>query len=636
MPSFTELVRQQMGADIKSLDPETGVAVFNVNGEDVEVDSRGMKQELAASLGINANDISDSSAEEPIRDSALSFMEQIRFADAKTDKDKYNYLVSQYGESNVKVTKQGISVNDNGVWKQGDIGDGVKGFLARTISEVPAIAGGSIGAKIGAGVGGTAGSIIPGAGTALGAGIGAVVGAGIGTALGKITDIAAAYGDGIRTEADAADIAKEVGTEALIGMAGEGVIRGGIAAGSQLAKVYGKIGKVANTPEAKYEAANLINKITKGDANGVADNLMWMEDPAKANIAYNKSKQWMMKGRQVGEAHPVEMEIGQKISEAANTAKATMMEEYGAELSKLGPKLKTAQVNMTEIIPDVEGMYKQWGFIDESGNWLKNSDREIALSAKPKTVNALKSIYSTLKKGGKSTDGVLDIEKAQQLVRNIDEIMEPSMADAISSVGKSALVKVRQTMQNSIMDSIKKVDPEAAVKYGEIRSKYGNLRNWLDDILIDSAPDKIQKLTARIVNPNKGSIERDYMRKALQHTGVDADAFINDIMTSRAGMNKAAESSDFLRTPRMAARALDGYSKMLPKQPLSNKSFVELKTRGKVSEFLTSLPSKAKQSVLNNPAIMQSLSQMIDESGSQYDQQLQGLIEQGMGAANGR
>jgi hypothetical protein len=33
---------------------------------------------------------------------------------------------------------------------------------------------------------------------------------------------------------------------------------------------------------------------------------------------------------------------------------------------------------------------------------------------------------------------------------------------------------------------------------------------------------------------------------------------------------------------------------------------------------------------------MQSLSQMIDESGSQYDQQLQGLIEQGMGAANGR
>lgn len=608
MPSFSDVISQQFGGDVTGIDTEKGTADISMtlpNGkqQSFTVDYKGMKDALASKIGIDPLKFDISSAEAPVKDSALSFMQQVDFSESKTTNDKANYLASRFGKENIKYNKQtgGFSVKgQDGVWRQGDMSQGLKGAAANLVGSAGMS---SLGMAVGAEIGAGAGSVFSPLGTA----VGAALGAGIGGVVGKLTNIGSAHALGIRTDVDLEEISMELGKEFLYGLAGEGIMRGGMAAAkatpAAMNKVVNKIkGSLPDTPASKAFITDTMEMTT-----GVpSSNWRFMMDNPEVTTGLQKEVvQWLDKGAEG--LNPMHNRMIDHIENAVNkveTAKNFAYSEMNKALTSSG---KVINIDAAALKGQFDQMLFSKGLVDDAGTWLSSGERGLSEILNTADINKIKQIHTQLQRATELGKGVLpssavgrlSAEETLKLVRGMDDILDVNIMNAMGGQSRQLISQMRSNVLNSVTDALGNASKAAQESFLKNRKAVSDALSFFDGLGVRKGSDfsKLDSLqmAQKILKPTSGLDLRAAFEGALSATGQSTKDFWNPL--------KAAETAILTSNMYRPGTTSSGFSALV--QGLTSAAGVNMTSPRSMSKVATYLGRKQAIANSTSPAAVE-------------------------------
>lgn len=552
----------------------------------------------------------------PIQKNALNFRDQMDLILARKPEEKLKFMQEKFGEENAQIVDGQLVVKDDtGLWSKAE-----SGFLASMVKESPTIASG------------VAGSIY---GTAVAGPIGTVVGGAIGAALGRITDVATAEMAGLRTESDMNDAVDEVGKEFIQSM----VIGGGLMGLGKVAKFAGKT-LIGPAKEALENAAETAATITRRKP----DTFRTLFNPKYTKqVTALKNKLVKDVGQDgVDLATKIQVREANKVLQLAKKNSMRQYDNFKELLKRRG--LGNTQVNMNETFKKVgeikKALYdKTPGSVRESvdsgtlNKMLKMID-EIEIATKPKSAMRLKRLqelvektYNPAKRAKYLTQidkiqntprvNQLSFDKMHKLRQNIDELMENSgyynLGDnAISSTGRNMFKDLRNTITNSMSDSIK--NTRMAQPWNDMNRAYTNFRSVYDDFAISGNKMKDAERAARTINKmmgNKGDFLTDQFKAVSELAGPSASKSYDRISVAAA----AKDLTDLYAIPQggtgQALSNVASFGMTSPRHTTSKLAFKQIsdasvKAMNGVARsvnFFTNLDPKSKTAILQSPEL---------------------------------
>lgn len=608
-------------------DPVTGVYK-----PDIEVDLNAMLKED----GVDPSqlDIQYNTKDTAIDDSPLGFVDRIKYEVARTPVNKAKFLKDKYGSESIKFDPNSSSfkVIKDGVWHNADK-TGIAGFLG---GEGDVIAGSVAGGKAGASVGALAGPA--------GAVAGGLIGSGVGAVVARLGTMEAAKAAGLRSEQDAKEVMRELGKEAILAMGGEAVGLGLKAGTKLLSSSVRGIASKATSPLAKREAA-----YTMEAATGVpfVDNMTWLDHPSEVGNLQQKVINWEAAGTQG--INPVKKEMADAVQEAVEMSKADMYKKYNSTLEPLKPITKELDVDIQPVINDLQAQYKDMGLIDHNNEWIPKGEAELQKVVNPTSVKRLRETYDIIKRGAKKAEDVraisdearaaglpLSFDDTRTLIKNMDEILEAAgqynMGPVeITTPAKARIVGIRANLNNQLISSLEKKNPEAAALYKKMNSDFSKRREWIDDVASGIKDEKIDSTMKRLLGPD-GDRSRELMSEVLRDTGIDAEQFMNKLYQGRAALN-----STKLYKSAGVGNIVGGQMRLTSPQrttPLVAKTFNALKGMSEATNFIGALPKDQRVDLLRSPDMMRAIRQItvqaIDGANNGADALIQQALQQTM------
>lgn len=646
MPSFTKTVQDQLNAELVDVDQEAGTATlrtFNKFNEpvDQQVDYRAMKADLEQRLGTP---LELTEADAPLKDSGLSFIQQFAMAESKTFKDKMNFLKGEIGADNVRFNKETgeFSVWKDGVWKRGELSEGFKGTVAELVGQTGLPIAGSI---KGAAMGATAGAPLgPVGAAALG-----VLGAGLGAAVGKLTSIGIAHASGVRTEADAEEISKELGKEFIYGLAGEAipaVLRG---SASLFAKAVNKLRPQLTSDASKSFVAETMSQFNK---NSVSDNRTILEYPLDVLKHQNTTINWSDTGAATLKPNPVTVEMTNILKDTVKKVEQARYNEFGGVLDDISEELRSTALDAKMLKQNTLPFFRDLGVIGANGEWLAAADRDLAVSFKPGTISLLKRMYDAIggaaRHGegilGKEATGVLTLNQGERLLRAVDELGESTLASDVSKLGKKQVAQIRTEIANWLESGVAKVDEEAGAKYSAIRKKYHVSQEWLDTIKPQLEPSRIQNTVQTLIDRDNGMMLREDFKSLLKDVGINADEVIKQLQVRNAGINSAP-----MWIPNSTASGLGNLAEKTVMAPLTSPrwstrfaaklspgSLADLTAKGNAADMVSKMAPQERMYLLRNPEVLKTIPQTISQARLIHDQRSQELKQYGAARIRGK
>jgi hypothetical protein len=565
-------------------------------------------------------------ASKPVDDSPLGFMEQVHLAYSEKPSEKVNYLAKQFGKDNVRYNSDTgeIAVNKDGYWHKAQ-SSGLAEFVGGSAAPMAgAVAGAEVGAAAGT-------AILPGIGTAAGA----VLGAGVGAMIGKAANINDAYRMGLRTEGDAADVAKELGKEFLLGAAGEGAGRAIFAVGAKGAELVSnamsKVAKNAVTPAAKEKVVAFVSKTTGVDPVDVST---WLDHAPEVKTYQQKELAWEQSTR-MGTS-PVRKEMAQTATESIDSAKKAMYSQFDQGFKEFKPILEKGKTDISPVVGDMLDQFGELGLVNPTnGSWMETGERSISSVVSPTTINKLKQAHGIVERAAK--DGAqVSLKDARTLVQNFDEMAEAMSSlkgDFVSSPAQRQIFMIRDNIENSLINGLKQVDEKAATRYVEMNTTFSQQRQLLDEAISMGAsnPKSVDKFVEKMIN-GKGGSEQGILYSLINSTSKNADDVITKLRQMRAGINttnifsKSSQgnipgSSALIGSigggiPGAIVGGAAGLATSSPRYtaPMAAQTFQALKGMATGVSWMNSLPVKQRSLLLQNPKAMSTLFQTMEHA----------------------
>lgn len=566
----------------KIKDPEGNEIEFNVKQFMAdEMAAKGLKPEMSTVIPL-----SDSS--NPIAESGLGFMQQMKVATARTAAEKYDALVSEFGKENVKRSATGFSVKDaEGNWKSGE----ADGFIANFLANDAAAAAGSVaGAYVGAGL---TGPLAP---------VGAVGGATIGALIGKGLTLANAYAMGIRSEVDVAEIGKELAVEALTAGAFEGVglgIKALKAGGSSASKLAAAAKRAAVLDEvsAPSAGAKLVSKLTGQDE--VYSRTLFSNADEAADVIRGVDK-WRSAGS--NGFNPAVVEQMDLTNKAIEGVKKTITSEYAAFEAADAIHLHRVSTSISDTLNSLAKAADDNGIklLDDSGKLLSRNDMLKNLSSvtgtkdiKPlrEIVDTMHSVLSKSENVGKEAADSISMYDLNKVVRKVNGMLADSsrvgqeMAGPVERTLATFKTNLRSTISKGMANGPTPEVRAAGLKFDALNAKYAEVSSFLSDIARTSGDEaRTSKLVGKLVNPNssdkalynslvgaiessqgKGASTNLMRRLRVLETGrrfADPQASVN-VFQSAAGRGMAA-SANVIQMLKDSASISNGLRSMPP------------------------------------------------------------------------
>lgn len=585
-----------------------------------------LMKDVAAQEGIDPAQLQVKVSDEnvPLKQSALNFVDGFKFANTRTDRDKAMFLAEQFGQENVRKNQNGEWIVKQGDdWKKAD-----SSFVSEMAAESPAIAGSIAGGKAGAAIGTTLGP--------KGTLVGGAIGAGIGGAIGKLASLKAAEQAGLRTEDDAKQVLKEMGTEFLFGMAGEAALPAARVTAdfvsAKLGNSMAKIAKNATTPAAKENIAAIV-----GSLNGVPkqDLMTYMDAPDQVTDYLKRAVKWSQEGAEG--PNPLLVEMGDMVQTAVEKARTNINNSYKMEMAKFEPAVKGVKIKLGQALGETVDQFRSLGLVDESGTWLKEAEKNIAEIADRKSVNQLKQAYGIVRKAVVNGDALPE-KDVRTLISNVDDILEVAGAynaklgeQTISSSGVAQLTQLRSRLKNTYLNGIKSVSPDAAKAYEALTTKYSAARGWLDEMLPGTADAKVTNTIRKIVDSDIATSEA--FANVLNEAGINTKLFMKGLKQRRAAISASDmvsnrtvyTASNAVRDPALGGVFAIG-SMPRTSSKLTANTFNSLKTIADGMQFVNKLTPEQKAQLVRQPDLMRMFSQTITRSLQQQEQAKEELL----------
>ncbi len=691
-PSVAEYLQQQFGANIEDISPD---GMFKITRQDSQgnwqegsLDARAM---LAADLtkrGIqtDSSKIPLTSPDAPVGDSKLPFLTQYNLAKSATPKDRYNYLVQELGKDNVKLNSNNELVvkTPDGLWSKGK----TNSTLASVVSgEGGAIAGMVAGAQFGGGVGTAFGPLGTVAGAAIGSGLGAVIG--------KLASIRDAYKGGMRTEGDAADVAKELGKEFIFGLAGEALVGGATALTNPrlYTKAFQKISAATSDAVGGGLAGNNVREGVStwvSQMSGVEQNSarFALDHPDMFGKYFPKASEFEKAGgTYIGEANPVFAEGAKNTVEELTIARKTMTEDMGTFLNIIKPVLRDVHVTPSEIQaavnPDSMIRALQNSATRETTGILKNISRRLGAAAEEGGLRAadkavpLEALTDTIK----FIDEMVDRKIAPGMVMNdtyvrslgairddlktfvtskLDKKMvEVSYADAdglrkAMGAQEGKLMKMgvtdKEQMLQHMRESIFAGKPvtgkpyDVGQLYNFMNTQYKTRAEMFELLAGQTDKAKVESLYKKLTGPTGGAYRQD-LANLLTHVGRDGEGFVKDLYARKV----AVEMSPAFNPSRTASGPISAVANMLtgplgtsPRmsgkylQALGESSFMKVKAGANAADFVAKLTPTARKQLLQTPDALKSALSMSATAELKRQQMKASLVQEGIKKVRGQ
>lgn len=547
--SISKYLQDEYGVQIKNENPNGSFTVIDPDGNEMDMDVKGLMQEDFKEAGDTSTDVTAlpvSSEDAPLSKSALSFGQQIGLAKVSKDSEKASYLEREFGKANVKKLDDGTYAvkGSDGLWSKGEADSGLATFLGK---DAAATAGAMVGAEIGIGAGSVAGP--------LGAAVGGIAGAGIGAIVGKIANVKAAYDLGIRGDVDAKDIATELATEGLYAMAGQAVVpaaglvlRGAKGLGQSIMKLKPSL----SSENAKLAAVNWISTATDADPKLAAT--LW-SNPDDVIKGVDEMNAWNRKASNVDMAgfDPLTTKQLDLTEATVKLTKKDMQTQYGNFVKANEKLFSDTHATVDELASRVMPALEDLGLTKE-GRWLKDSERleQVSPIWAGKDLAALKRVHSQLSsvmnKGRgivpSKEIGAVDLKELQNIVSGIDSLIEMKPIVGAEVAGKTQRVMFEMRSQiKSLINS--KLPDDVRLSYEALNAKYSAHRNFLDDIAKElDGGKRAESLVKRMMGASsKADLDsfRSIMETSWGKKG--ADQVINNLLVAES----AKKFSNFYR-----------------------------------------------------------------------------------------
>ncbi len=633
---------------VQTVDVSTGR--FAPKTETLDINAIRKDVGVPAEIDVQIND-----KDAAIDDAPMGFLDRIQYEVARKPSDKARFLKEKYGKENVyfEPETKSFKVNDRGAWHNADA-TGLSGFL------------GGEGDVI-------AGSIAGGAyGSALGP-VGTVVGAGVGAAVARFGTMEAAKAAGLRSEEEASEVMKELGSEFLLGMGGEVLglgLKGGVAFVKSARNSMKNMAAKAVTPESKRVIAQTLEQATGVKA---VDNMTWLEAPSEVAEKQKRLINWEAAGEKG--INPVKQEMADSIQETVMQARNKMYKDYETVFKPLQEITKDVKVDVAPLVQNIGSELKAMGLIDDNLEWIPKEAARLQSTVNTADVKRIKQTYDILRraigevqppaKGPISTsniskveDTVLDMygtaekrtgnvnnvtnslggttpgmtvdqatlkqgskrnpnvsfDDALTLKRNFDEILEAAGmynkgSAEITSATKARISGFRNQLKDTIQKALSEKNPKAGELYSTMNQKFSARREWIDDVASGVSDEKIDATMKRLLGPD-GDRSRERMIEALTGSGVNADIFMNTLYQGQAALNT---SKLYRKGSSGLGSVVSGAMKMTSPSrttPLAAKTFAKLKNFAEASEFVKSLPKGQREELIRNPQMLRGLSQI--------------------------
>jgi len=550
------------------------------------------------------------SAEEPLKDNPVGFIDRVALASTNKIDDKIRILSEKFGKENVQFDpeRKAIAVRKNNAWY-----DTSTDFLSELTADSPAIAGGISGAvQLGA-VGSAFGPI--------GSAVGAVAGGTIGALAGKLASIKAAEASGVRTEGDGNDVKSELVDEFLWTTA--------FGAAPYLAKGGKKLvnvamekiaDKVVDNPYMRETLSKLVGALGKYSPYDVS---VWLDQAKPVNQFRKEIQEW--EGKKLAQStvqspltpaqaavNPVKKKMADTVLHEINESRRVMNADF--EAFKADPKNAKAIANATVFAEDVQGV-------------LPNLFEELKAvgDSVPTEKNALKKVIKDLSKTvGATNSGHIPFTEIQAMRKRVGKMVEAmggfdGKPAQISSTGLAAIKRAQTVLRNLEGKAISNADEAVGTAYKELNAKYSARRNFFDEYG-DSAlfnPDRIDG-TLKKLGAESGENLRQQLAVLWDGTTGRADRVLKRIDAMNAALNTTKEPAGFIR---------DTGAK------LSMKTLGTIQRMGKTNEFISKLPKSAREKLITEPEAVTNLMMILGQSAQAETQTHQMLMTEAMRAS---
>jgi hypothetical protein len=602
--------------------PELAGMDFGAQQEEVEMDAAALLKDMGEDptkfeFQIGTKDV-------PLSDNSLSFKDRFLYEVAHTPKDKANFLKEKFGEENVAFDSDvgSFRYKEGNTWYDADK-TGIAGFL------------------------GADGDVIAGAtsfgiaGTMVGGPLVGIPAAGIGAVVARLGTIDSAKQAGIRSEQDASELVKELGTEAVLAMLGEATVpalRGGVSGIKAMNRALAKGKVAAGSIQAKDELAMYMSQNLGLD---IVDSHNWLDRVKEIEPLQKQVIAWRAKGAK--DVNPLQKEMADMVQGAVETTKKTMYRDYDKVMSPMRAATRDLKVDVQPVLDDMVGEFKRLGLIDDQGRWMS---RDIKGIVDPRSLGKLKQTYDILKRApkvGKATkvDDMqtmltqVSFEDAQTLVSNVDEILEAAgqyrlSGSEITTPAKAKIVGIRAGLKNAVRNSLKSRGDDFVKQYDQLNSTYSKRRAWLDDMTFATADERVDGTLKSMLNTNGGR-QREQMVEILKGTSIDPDDFMNSLFDRRTAINTAMKFTKESSGKPAYSAAWNRLTAPERLAPLKAKQWDKIQTIAKRNEFLLSMPEAQRKELLKNPKALKTLNQITMQALTQQDQVEQDLTSRATG-----
>lgn len=678
MASITAYLKAQYGMDVlrKNEDGSVRVKYYDSNaGEEVErnLDASGLVKADLGEAGQSPeliNKVSLSAKNAPLNDVALSFGEQVQFAKAKTNTDKYNALTKFYGKEKVGFNEEQQEFtlrSGDGEWRRVNAG-----FVPELIgSSGAAIVGGIAGAKAGAAIGGGAG-LLGGPAAPVTSPIGAVVGAAIGgvtgAMAGKTMTIAEAHQKGLRTELDYADAAKEIGMEGLMFLGGEAagyaLKHAAQATAKGVVKVLEKGGGVmaGSSPgvrKAQNQVVSMLGGFTDPEVNAIREMPALYKAGVKAEDEFyakviSPAQQALReandpKALQLLEEAPSMMRAKQAIQETMEATKKKITQDYGAAYREVMPVMKKVKIsgeafdNALASISDDPAKdtffqaLKKSGVADDAGEGLfKSTKFERASTGGDPTKQRLTSLVEHKKLTEVMSELQTLQRKAKANVLSLDDLHLQSQkindhlaaGQKFSSEYKRLLSIARSNVENLSQLTINNSNNKALQAFTPIRTKYAEQMTRNRNIGKKFSDTKLEASIKALLNPESDPAFRATVADYLKEAGVSPTKILNELHLASA----IKRSGNWVRPNRTASDIGSVFSAVTtlvqgPKMAGKMAAWLgELQTKARVTQAIQKMSPGAVDELIKTPGAVEALQNTIKTAPALADQQAKAAV----------
>lgn len=567
------------------------------------------------------------SSSSPVEDSPMGFIDRYKYAVAKSPSDKAKFLSEKYGTENVKYdpTKKAFLANVGGVWHNADK-TGLSGLLGE---EGDVTAGATIGAELGLMTGPAAPLAVPAM-------------AAIGATVARLGTIKAAQDAGIRTEQDAADIGKELGWEAI--KAATGTVAAPLAvlgaeAGVKVATAaIKKFGGEAAAAGTKRLIANAVASIGGSSTENV---LQWFDAPVEVGAKMKKIIGWQnTKAQNPGIENPIKKEMADNVQNTIAKVKTSVQSGYNAGMAPVKEVMaNTAVPEAHGALQEFNSVLKEAGLVDDAGALSKDADKKMrALGiTDPESVSRIKQAHAIadrlvngqqaasvgtkeLNALGKSAPEGFNVNTAfnpakssnlpppnatdvQKVIGSLDDIMEVAghygRGQAVADSAIAKISKLRADMQNSMVTALEQKSPAAAKQYRDLNEFYSSWREMHDSVAGKISDDKVSAFVKKLTG-QEGDRQLGQMKQVFDKSGIDGNAFIKDLSTSKA----ALDTSGYFHK--------EGGGKLFKVAgehltPLTAHTWNVISKLGNTNKFVSEMAPALRTELFKNPAALQML-----------------------------